>query len=356
VLQGNWFNSYNDRLKYITYVIGLEHVPVVIDFCSRLERIAPEVCVAVIDPNFNVSHPNGTVNLADLLDGLPNQCLVVREGQWQQHGLSIAKGTGKPIVLSQYSITTSDCSGGIPDTFTGTLWTVDYSLQLASVGYSAVYLHTEERGTPSNLFDYPDEGSTFTTRPVHYAYHPVLLALQSHNGSKVVDLNVDGPTNAAYAVYDSKTSDLYRMVLINYAGSESTFTLPNSVGGSNVTVGYLTAPNPQETSNITWAGQTWQSSQDGQPTGRREYQGLACSAGCDVRVPGPGVAVVMFNKQLPADEPSGGGLPGSDSSSGNPENGIGNDGGSNGSVKIAHVVFGDIRFVLFALISLVVLY
>lgn len=53
--------------------------------------------------------------------------------------------------------------------------------------------------------DYPEEGSNFTTRPVHYACHPVL---------------------------------------------------PRSVGGSNA---YLTAPNFQETSNIVWADQEHQS-------------------------------------------------------------------------------------------------
>ena len=272
----------------------------------------------------------------------------MREGQWQQHGVSVAKGAGKPVVLSQYSIAASDCSGDIPDTFAGTLWTIDYSLQLASVGYSAVYLHTKERGTPYNLFDYPEEGSSFTTRPVHYVYPPVLLALQSYNGSKVVDLNVEGATNAGYAVYDSNTSDLYRVVLINYAGNGSTFTFPTSVGGSNVTVAYLTAPNLQETSDITWAGQTWKSSQDGQPTGSREYQNLACANGCDVQVPGPGAAVVMFNKQLSASEPNGGGLPGTNEpSSGN----SGNGGGNNSSAKPAHAAFAGIYLILVGLSS-----
>ena len=204
---------------------------------------------------------------------------------------------------------------------------------------------------PSNLFDYPEEGSSFTTRPVHYVYHPVLLALQSYNGSKVVDLNVDGATNAGYAVYDSKTSALYRVVLINYAGSGSTFTLPESVGGSNVTVAYLTAPNLQETSDITWAGQTWKSSEDGRPTGEQEYQNLTCPSGCDVQVPGPGVAVVMFNKQLPASEPNGGGSSGVNSGNGN-----GSSGGSNGSSGTAHAVSGGIYLMLFVLIPLVILY
>ena len=288
-----------------------------------------------------------------LLRSRSDRCLVVREGQWQQQGLSVAKGTGKPIVQSQYSITATDCKGNIPNTFTGTLWTVDYALQLASVGYSALYMHTKERGTDSNLFDYPTEGTDFVTKPVHYAYPPVMLALQSFNGSKVVDLNVDGLTNAGYAVYDSATSNLYRVVLINYAGNGTTFTLPKTVGGNNVTAAFLTAPNPQETSDITWAGLTWAKSGDGQPTGKQEYKTLSCASGCDVQVPGPGAVVVMFNKQLPSGEPSGGGP------SGNFVNNTtgGNNGGStNGSSKSASVVFGDIYLVFFALISLAVLY
>ena len=279
----------------------------------------------------------------------------MKEGQWQQHGLTVAKGAGKPVALVQYSIGASDCSGNIPSAFVGTLWTVDYSLQLASLGYSALYLHTKERGTSSNLFDYPEEGSKFTTKPVHYSLFPVLLAFQSYNGSKVVDLNVGGATNAAYAVYDSKTSDLYRVVLINYAASGTTFTLPKDVGGSNVTIAYLTAPNSQETSNITWAGQTWQSSEDGRPTGTREHQSLSCTSGCDVQVPGPGAAVVMFNKRLAEGEPSGGGLPGTDAGSlGSIGNGAGGGGGD--SSKSACVVIDDIYLVLLAFISLVVLY
>ena len=322
-------------------------------FHSRVERITPEVCAAVIDPTFNASHPNGIVIFVRLLRSRSDQCLVVREGQWQPQGLSVAKGTGKPIVQSQYSITATDCKGNIPNTFTGTLWTVDYALQLASVGYSALYMHTKERGTDSNLFDYPTEGTDFVTKPVHYAYPPVMLALQSFNGSKVVDLNVDGLTNAGYAVYDSATSNLYRMVLINYAGNGTTFTLPKTVGGNNVTAAYLTAPNPQEASDITWAGLTWAKSGDGQPTGKQEYKTLSCASGCDVQVPGPGAVVVMFNKQLPSGEPSGGGP------SGNFVNNTtgGNNGGStNGSSKSASVVFGDIYLVFFALISLAVLY
>jgi len=352
-LQGDWYNTYKSELKYITYVTIFWCIIGAIDpLYSRLERLTPEVCAAVIDPTFNASHPNGIVIFVHPLCSRSDRRLVVREGRWQQQGLTVAKGTGKPIILSQYSITATDCKGNIPNTITGTLWTVDYALQLASIGYSALYMHTKERGTDSNLFDYPDEGSNFVTRAVHYAYPPVMLALQSFNGSKVVDLNIDGLANAGYAVYDSSTSNLYRVVLINYGGNGTTFTLPKTVGGTNVTAAYLTAPNPQEASAITWAGLTWAKSGDGQPSGKQEYKTLSCASGCDVQVPGPGAVVVMFNKQLPSGEPSGGGPPGNFSSNSNG----GNNGSTGGSSNSASVVFGDIYLVFFALISLAILY
>jgi len=355
VLQGDWFSSYKSELKYITYVTSFGCVAGAINlFCFRLQRITPEVCAAVIDPTFNASHPNGTVIFVYPLCNRPDRCLVVREGQWQQQGLIVAKSTGKPIVLSQYSITATDCKGNIPNTFTGTLWTIDYALQLASVGYSALYMHTKERGNDSNLFDYPNEGTNFETKPVHYAYPPVMLALQSFNGSKVVDLNVNGLTNAGYAVYDSATSNLYRVVLINYAGNGTTFTLPKTVGGNNVTAAYLTAPKPEEALDITWAGLTWAKSGDGQPAGKQEYKTLSCASGCDVQVPGPGAVVVMFNKQLPPGEPSGGGPSGNFSA--NNTSGGNNGGSTNGSSKPASVIFGGIySLVFFALISLAML-
>ena len=83
-----------------------------------------------------------------------------------------------------------------------------------------------------------------------------------------------------------------------------------------------------------------------------EYQRLTRGSGCSVWAHGPGVAVAVFNKRLPESEPGGGSyleptlLP-----PGNPGNATGNGGGSNGSLKTAQVIFGDIYLVFFAPIS-----
>jgi len=233
----------------------------------------------------------------------------------------------------------------VSDTFGATLWGVDYALQLASVGYSAAYLHTRERNITYNLYQYPGDGvDGWTTLPMFYSYLPVLNALQSHNGSKVVDLNLEdsmttpNSTNAAYGFYDATTSELYRMIFINLAdgGGNVQYTIPQGAlpqTDYNITVRYLTAPSTREKWDITWGGRTWRGAGDGNPLDATTGQDLSldCSAGCTVNVPSPGLALVLTNEDIPAGLPSGG-------RSGNVGNVI-NSGGTGKGVVVSVSVF-----------------
>jgi hypothetical protein len=148
---------------------------------------------------------------------------VVDLAKWQNPGIQLANQAGKPVIMSEFS--TASCGGfpGVSDAFgAGTLWSADYALQMAANGYTAAYMHTRERGTTYNLFDYPAGDGKWSTNPTYYSYFPLLESLQSHNGSIVVDLNVDNSmssnsSSAGYGIYDSSTKDLYRVVLLNYA-------------------------------------------------------------------------------------------------------------------------------------------
>jgi hypothetical protein len=169
---------------------------------------------------------------------------------------------------------TASC-GGVPkvsDTFAaGALWVIDYSLQLATVGYSAAYVHQREPGIVYNLFDAPlpaGAAGPWLTNPGFYALLVMPEILNAASGSRVIDLNLansmwDGSKDlAAYAMYDAETQSINRIALFNYANatldgektyqiSKEVFTNATSSGlaGVNptqVTVKFLTAAHANE--------------------------------------------------------------------------------------------------------------
>ncbi|TFK43725.1 glycoside hydrolase family 79 protein [Crucibulum laeve] len=245
---------------------------------------------------------------------------VVTLGAWQRSGIALARSASKPVVMSEFN---SASCGGIPkisDTFgVGTLWTVDYTLQLASVGYTTAYLHTRERGISYNLFAPPAGPNggpgAWTTNPPYYALLATTEILKSANGGIVVDLNLaQSKTDlnakvAGYAVYDSGNFTVQQIALFNYANTTSatsTFTLPSSVFATNakssVIVKYLTSPSMNESTNIAWGGQTLAGVSDGQLVSSssswvKANDKLNCSNGCTVTVPGTTLAVVFASGQ-----------------------------------------------------------
>lgn len=209
----------------------------------------------------------------------------------------------------------ASCGGvpGISDTFGAAMWSVDYALQLATVGYSAAYLHIRERGITYNLFDPPDApaggAGAWTTNPSFYAYFPISEALQAKSGSRVVDLNIQNSMKdvnqsvAGYAVYDASSSNVHSVVLFNFAnatGGSVEFSLPASFfpSGGDITVRYLTAPNVNEKTQISWGNQTYAGVGDGLAVISTAPSVVAdkvvsCSSGCNIQVPGPAIAVVF---------------------------------------------------------------
>lgn len=237
---------------------------------------------------------------------------------WQQPGIQTTLGntsTNRPqLIMSEFN---SASCGGIPkisDTFAvGSLWTIDYALQMASVGYSAAYLHTRERGITYNLFAPPvgPLDGTWVTNPPYYALVATAEALQTTGGgSIVVDLNIAksqtdlSATVAGYAVYESAGSQVEQFVLFNYANTSNslaTFALPSTAfasNGKNVTVKYLSAKSLGEQVDISWGGETLAGVGNGvlnktSASWATPNKALDCTNGCSVDVPPTSLAVVF---------------------------------------------------------------
>ncbi|KAF4602120.1 hypothetical protein EYR40_005324 [Pleurotus pulmonarius] len=301
LLQDGYLTAYGNDLKYLT----LQHYPQNNCVTGKYSYELPWYMI----------HSN-TVKLAS----------------WQEHGISLllnAQGTRPQLLMSEFN--SASCGGipGISDTFAvGAMWSTDYALQLASMGYVAAYLHTRERGITYNIFsppNTPDLSGNWTTGPSFYSLLVTAEVLSSDNGSFVTDMNlqnstVDGKaTVSAYAIHDAGDSSLRRIVLFNYANSSDPATFafaagdfPTTAGVDRVTVKYLSATSAEEKQRISWGGQSFATSGDGTlvtPSGDDAQWAVPnsqidCTNGCTVNVTGPGVAVVMVASPLASTTPS----------------------------------------------------
>lgn len=197
------------------------------------------------------------------------------------------------------------------------MWTIDYVLQLASLGYNSAYIHTREAGVSYNLFDPPAPGLDqnipgWTTGPPYHALLVVAEALHidNANGMAVVDLNVPSPSNtvAGYALYPSGSSSQppARLVLFNFANDTATFKFAQNytaipANGVNVTIGnvaikYLSASSITSSLNITWGGQVVDGGGNLQgDVDNTTLSACGTEAGCLIAVPGPSVALVYLD-------------------------------------------------------------
>ncbi|KAH7910517.1 hypothetical protein BJ138DRAFT_1008658 [Hygrophoropsis aurantiaca] len=223
---------------------------------------------------------------------------------WQQTGVQLAKKQGVPVLMTEYN--TVSCGGSnISDTFAAALWAVDVGLQFASVGISGAYLHTREYQVTYNLFDPPTpQTSTEQGWRTGSPYYSALFLSEafSPGGSIVVDLNIDNSTTnpssnvAGYAIFDANGTTLERLALLNYDGSQTqtfNFGVASNITTKAVSVRIMMASSVEERSDISWAGQTVAG--NGDLEGQQNTVYVDCRNGtCQVDVPGPGAALVVF--------------------------------------------------------------
>jgi len=243
---------------------------------------------------------------------------VVTLAQWQGGGIKYLlqqpAATRPQLINSEFN---SASCGGVPFSpsfAVGSLWSIDYALQMATVGYSQAYLHTREAGISYNLLAPPSgppgSAGSWTTNAPYYALLVVAEVLRTDHGAYITDLNLGGSaTNAgalssAYAVYNAGNSTVSRLVIFNYANSSQEFQVPASVFSSSGTalVKFLSAATPEEETNISWGGETWGPGvTDGKTTVSPSWatpnvQLSGCStSGCSFTAPGPSLAMVVLD-------------------------------------------------------------
>ncbi|KAK7064745.1 Glyco-hydro-79C domain-containing protein [Favolaschia claudopus] len=244
---------------------------------------------------------------------------TVTLAQWQKPGidylLSQPAENRPQLINSEFN---SASCGGVPFSpsfAVGSLWSIDYALQMAVVGYGQAFLHTREGGIPYNLFappvGPPGSAGAWKTNSPYYALLVMGEALRTDHGAIVSDLNLgDSATNpnatsSAYAVYNQGNKTVSRLIIFNYANSSQDFALPASVfsGSGTALVKFLSAATPEEETNISWGGETWSGPDvtDGKSTQKPSWatpnKNLAdCGKnGCTFTAPGPSLSLVILD-------------------------------------------------------------
>ncbi|KAJ6569623.1 hypothetical protein B0H19DRAFT_1136300 [Mycena capillaripes] len=243
---------------------------------------------------------------------------VVTLAQWQKPGidylLSQPAENRPQLINSEFN---SASCGGVPFSpsfAVGSLWSVDYALQMASVGYTQAFIHTREAGIPYNLLappvGPPGTAGAWTTNSPYYSLLVMAEGLLNDGGSIVTDLNLGGSstnpnaTSSAYAIYNAGNKTVSRLIIFNYGNSSQDFALPSSVFSKSGTalVKFLSAATPEEETNISWGGETWGPGvSDGKTTQSPSWATpnknlTGCStSGCTFTAPGPSLSMVFLD-------------------------------------------------------------
>ncbi|KAJ6616426.1 hypothetical protein B0H10DRAFT_2164639 [Mycena sp. CBHHK59/15] len=226
---------------------------------------------------------------------------VVSLAAWQGPGAKIitsnSASNAPRLVLSEFN--SASCGGipGLSDTFAvGSLWTLDYALQMASIGFSATYLHTRERGISYNLVTPPAGGNgalgNWTTNPPYYAMLAMAEALRTEHGGIVIDLDLDNSTTddaalqAGYAVYDAHNS-LPASLFANRTAKTALVKFLASATGA------------REKTHIAWGAKTFAGVGNGKSAVDAAWapanQHLACAHGCSFNTSGTSLALVFLD-------------------------------------------------------------
>jgi len=211
--------------------------------------------------------------------------------------VALARGGVKPYRIGEMNSILCAGEPGISDAFEAALWTADVLFEYAAAGVVGVNLHTNNwnalRGwdiSGAFLFDVPEaqytasatevappEGNTFTAdyqlRKVLPAYYGLWFFTEAtSNQGQILPVTLETTANLkAWATLDSSTGDVY-VAIIN-KDQTATGTVRMIVPGYPLgRVKRLLAPSFSATEGITFGGQTFDGSTDGNPVGTEQSE------------------------------------------------------------------------------------
>ncbi|KAF4596450.1 Glycoside hydrolase family 79 protein [Pleurotus pulmonarius] len=194
--------------------------------------------------------------------------------------IAATRQRGLDYVLGETNSYACHGAPGVSNSAGAALWTLDYVLFAPQIGISRVFFH-EGVGFKYNLIQPATltrstlDGSSLPAplpphvQPQYYAAIVAAEAIGSTGSSQAVELSVDDPTVSGYAFFEG--GKLVRALFINLkaflASSATRGVVHVSLGfaetstrASNITIKRLAIEHADDTSGLTWGGQTYETS------------------------------------------------------------------------------------------------
>jgi len=207
-----------------------------------------------------------------------------------QPQIAAAHSQRLPFILSEWN--SASCGGiaGVSDTFESALWTLDGLFEWLNVGLDGVTITTGNE-LPYSPWHVSDNG--IAVAPNYYGLRMFLQAAQNSARRASLTLsNTNGRDIKAWATVDER--HVVRVVLIN---KDTHFAGPVDValGGYSAPASYvLAAPGFNAKAGISYAGQTFDGTPDGNPVGAQSAPVLASTTPGHYRYNFHGVGAVLL--------------------------------------------------------------
>lgn len=199
---------------------------------------------------------------------------------------------GKQLIMGETN--TAACGGipGVSDTFVSALWAVDWIMYLASIGFSSASLQIGGKSTLYNPMY--NVNSAWEVAPIYYSSLAISEAVGKDKQAQFENIDLASSTLSSYGVFHDN-SFKYAVLLNTDINQDATYTLKGGWSSmpSEVKVKRLLASNFEEKKNITWGGQTFSGSLDGQLKGDLKLETVKCNVdSCIITLPPTSVAFV----------------------------------------------------------------
>lgn len=159
------------------------------------------------------------------------------------------KETGLPFRMAETNSCYSGGKPGVSDTFASALWGADLMYQLAAAGATGVNFHGGGYGWYTPVAG--TRASGFVARPIYYG----MLLFAVAQPERLVMTAMDGAADGSVSAYGLKARDgTVKVVILNKRLDADVTLAINAAGAKRASVMRLTAPRPEDTTDVTFGG------------------------------------------------------------------------------------------------------